>query len=188
MQKRSYYIVNGITLYRMVAAPLLFLMIFSHQEEIFKWLLVVSFLTDAIDGFIARRYKAVSILGSKLDSIADDLTIAAAITAAIVFKLPFLKQEIVWVILLIALYLIQTILALIRYKRISSFHTWLARIAAVLQGFFLCLLFLLKDPVYPLFYLAASVTMVDLLEEIILVILLPQWQTDIKGLYWVVRK
>ena len=30
--------------------------------------------------------------------------------------------------------------------------------------------------------------MAELMEEIILVILLPAWETNVKGLYWVIRK
>jgi CDP-diacylglycerol--glycerol-3-phosphate 3-phosphatidyltransferase len=188
MHKRSYYIVNGITLYRLVAAPFLFLLIIIHRPDIFKWFLAASFFTDAIDGFMARRYKVVSVLGSKLDSIADDLTIAAAITAMIILKPEFLRKEILLVIVLTTLYVFQTILAMMRYGRISSFHTYAAKAAAILQGIFLLLLFFLEDPVYILFYIAAAATMIDLIEEIILVLLLPEWQTDVKGLYWIIRK
>jgi CDP-diacylglycerol--glycerol-3-phosphate 3-phosphatidyltransferase len=70
----------------------------------------------------------------------------------------------------------------------SNFHTYAAKMAAVLQGVFLLLLFFLDEPVYPLFYLAVAVTAIDLVEEIILVLLLPQWKANVKGLYWVMRK
>jgi len=184
---RSYYVVNGITLYRLVAAPFLIFLIIFQKPDLFKWLLPVSFFTDAIDGFIARRYNAISVFGSKLDSIADDLTIVAAIVGAIVFKHGFLGQEISFIIPLLALYLIQNILALIRYRKTSSFHTYIAKAAAVLQGIFLILLFFLPQPLYILFYVMTIVTMLDLLEEAILVLILPKWQTDVKGVYWVIK-
>jgi CDP-diacylglycerol--glycerol-3-phosphate 3-phosphatidyltransferase len=130
----------------------------------------------------------VSRLGSKLDSIGDDLTVAAAIIGLFVLKQDFLKEQIIWVIILIALYVLETGLALIRYKKLSSFHTYTAKIAAVLQGTFLILVFFLKDPPLVLFYLAALVTIFDLAEEIILVILLPTWETDVRGLYWVLNR
>jgi phosphatidylglycerophosphate synthase len=187
MHKHTYYIVNGITLYRMVAAPVLLLLIISHRPEIFKWLLAISFLTDAIDGYLAHRYKVISILGARLDSIADDLTIAVAITGMIVFKSEFLGQEITPVILLLALFVLQTAFAVVRYGKMSSFHTYAAKTAAILQGIFLLLLFFLDEPVYILFYITAAVTAIELVEEIILVLMLPQWKTDVKGLYWVIR-
>jgi cardiolipin synthase (CMP-forming) len=188
MHRRSYYIVNAITLYRMMNVPVLIFLIVTNKPDLFKWFLFFSFLSDAIDGWLARRHKVTSFFGSKLDSIADDLTIAAAITGVIVLKIDFLKQEIHIFIVLAALYVLQTILALIRYRKISSFHTYAAKMAAILQGIFLLLLFFLAQPVYILFYIAVVVTIIDLAEEIVLVLLLPHWQTNVKGLYWVIRQ
>ncbi len=72
MNKRIYYIVNGITFYRTLTAPLLVFLIIYKQMDWFKWLLTLSFLTDAIDGFLARKFKVTSIAGAKLDSIGDE--------------------------------------------------------------------------------------------------------------------
>jgi hypothetical protein len=49
-------------------------------------------------------------------------------------------------------------------------------------------MFLLPEPVYPLFYAAAIVSAIDLVEEMILVYLLKDWKTDVKGLYWVLKE
>lgn len=38
------------------------------------------------------------------------------------------------------------------------------------------------------YYIAAFITAIDLIEEIILVFLLPEWETNVKGLYWVLKK
>ncbi|HMH33266.1 MAG TPA: CDP-alcohol phosphatidyltransferase family protein [Puia sp.] len=188
MAKRAYYLINGVTLYRLFSAPLLVLMIVYDRPDVFKWLLAVSFLTDAVDGFLARKYKVGSVFGARLDSIADDLTILAAVVGMIAFKKEFLKEEFVLFIFLLALYLFQTILAFIKYRKMTSFHTYGAKVAAVLQGVFLLLLFFLPQPVYILFYLAMIATGAELVEEIILVFLLREWTADVKGLYWVLRK
>lgn len=188
MKKSSYYAVNAITLYRLITAPVLVILIFTRNIDLFKWMLAVSFFTDAIDGFLARKFKVSSIFGSKLDSISDDLTIIAAIIGLFVLKMDFIKENSVIVSTVIGLLVIQNLFAFIRYHKISSFHTYLAKIAAVLQGSFLILMFLLPEPVYPLFYLAAIVTILDLVEEIILVFILREWKTDVKGVYWVMQK
>lgn len=188
MHKRSYYIVNGITLYRLIAAPLLLVLIISHRPDIFKWLLTVSFSTDAIDGYFARKYKVISKWGAKLDSIADDLTIAVATIGISMFKPEFLRREIAPILTVLVLFIIQTVFAVFRYKKMSSFHTYGAKIAAILQGIFLLLLFFLDEPVYILFYVTVAVTAIELVEEIIMVQLLPQWEANVKGLYWVIRK
>lgn len=188
MRKRSYYIINGITFYRLLAAPFLAILLFNRQFELFKWFLALSFFTDAIDGYLARRYKVVSAFGSRLDSISDDLTTLVAIIGIIVMKPWFIKQEMIWLILLFVLFLVQITLAFSRYRKLTSFHTYGAKIATVLQGIFLLLFFFLPDPVYWLFYLAVIATGLDLVEEIILILFLPKWETDVKGLYWVLRR
>ncbi len=188
MHKRGYYIVNGITFYRLIAAPLLIFLIIYKEAGIFKWLLLLSFFTDAVDGYLARRYALVSKFGAKLDSIADDVTIAAAIVGVIILKPEFLRHEIIFIIILLALFILQTTLAFLRYGKISGFHTYAAKTAAVLQGVFLILLFFLPDPLYLLFKITAIVTIIDLVEETILVMLLPAWETNVKGLYWVIKK
>jgi CDP-diacylglycerol--glycerol-3-phosphate 3-phosphatidyltransferase len=88
----------------------------------------------------------------------------------------------------LTLYVLQTIFAVARYGKISSFHTYAAKTAAILQGIFLLLLFFIDEPVYPLCYITAAITAIELLEEIILVWMLPQWRTDVKGLYWILRR
>jgi len=59
--------VNAITLYRLLAVSVLLTLLFNHQLILFKCLLVVSFLTDAIDAYLARKNKVTSMFGSVLD-------------------------------------------------------------------------------------------------------------------------
>ena len=178
-------LINSITIYRIAITPILLFFIFIGSIDLFKWFLAISFFTDLIDGTLARKYKVASVLGARLDSIGDDLTIISAVIGLFAFRINFIKEE-VWIIgTLLALFLLQTIMALVKYKRVTSFHTYLAKIGAIFQGVFLILIFFFPEPIYILFYAAAIITMLDLIEEIILVIIIPKWVTNIKGLYWV---
>ena len=185
--KQAWYVINGITLYRVIAAPFLLVLLFTKHYEIFKWLLGVSFFTDMIDGYLARKFKVTSILGTKLDSIGDDLTVLVGLIALFVLKLEFIKQHIIILIILLALFLVQTTYAFIRYRKMTNFHTYLAKTAALLQGVFLILVFFTEEPSLILFYAATIVTMLELTEEIILVNSLPQWKANVKGIYWVLK-
>ena len=188
MPRTAYYIVNAITLYRLLAAFILLYFILTREREVFKWMLAVSFFTDAIDGILARTLKVVSVTGSRLDSIADDLTVLMAVVGIIVFQPGFMWEQRLPVIAMLGLYLVQLTLALIRYGRLSSFHTYLAKSAAILQALFLVLFFFLPEEPIKLFYVAAAVTMLGLIEEILLVLLLPEWHSDVKGLWWIRRQ
>ena len=186
--KPAWYIINGITLYRIIAAPFLLLLIFTGQYEIFKWLLGLSFFTDLIDGFLARKYKVASIMGTRLDSIGDDLTVLVGVIALFVKNMDFVKEQKFIFLFLLLLFLVQAIYAVIRYRKMTNFHTYLAKTAALLQGIFLLITFFSDEPNVILFYAAAMITILELIEEIILVKLLPAWETNVKGIYWVLKK
>ena len=188
MKKNSYYIVNTITFYRLLTAPILVFLIAWVRYDIFKWMLAVSFFTDAIDGLIARHYIVTSVFGSSLDSIADDLTIVAAIIGIFVFKREFLMQYMSVIFFLLALFFIQMIIAIARYGKISSFHTYSAKFAAIQQAVFILLLFFLVKPVVWLFFVTAAATVINLVEEIILVMILPEWKVNVKGLFWIIKE
>ncbi|MCD6017757.1 MAG: CDP-alcohol phosphatidyltransferase [Bacteroidetes bacterium] len=188
MQKLSYKIVNGISIYRIITAPVLAYLAFTRNLDVFKWMLCISFLTDVIDGYLARRFNATSVIGSKLDSIADDLTIVAAIIGVFVFKFQFIVEEIIPLGILLGLFIVQNILAFVRYKKMTSFHTYLAKIAAILQGSFFILLFFIIEPIYLLFYTAAIITGLNLIEEIIMILMLPKWEANVKGIYWILKR
>lgn len=185
--KRSYYIINGLTLYRVVAAPVLLVLLFKEEYQLFKWLLLLSFFTDFIDGYLARKFKVTSVIGTRLDSIGDDLTVLVAMIGLFKTNLSFVKEYQIYFIILFILFLVQVVFAWVRYRKMTSFHTYLAKLAAFAQGVFLLLVFFLDKPLLFLFYPAVLLTFMELIEEIIIVALLPRWRTNVKGLYWVLR-
>ena len=184
----SYYIINGITLYRVIAAPFLLLFLYLGQHEIFKWLLLLSFFTDLIDGTLARKFAVTSVLGTRLDSIGDDLTVMVAAIGLFVLHPAFLKDQISILMLLFVLLLIQSGYAFYKYGKTTNFHTYLAKAAALAQGVFLLLTFFMEKPIPVLFYAAALITFLQLIEEIIIVWMLPVWDVNQKGIYWVIKK
>ena len=186
--KKAWYVINGITLYRVVAAPFLLVLLFAGYYDLFKWLLLASFFTDFIDGFLARQYKVTSVAGTKLDSIGDDLTVLVAMVGLFVIMPEFIHKEKYVLILLFILFVAEISYAFYRYRKMTSFHTYLAKAAAILQGLFLLFTFFLGEPVYVLFYAAVLITALELVEEIILIRLLPVWETNVGGLYAVLRR
>lgn len=187
MKRGAYYLVNSITAYRVVAFFILVLLLYRSNLEVFRWLLGISFFTDLIDGFLARKLKVQSAFGSRLDSVGDDLTVLAGLIGVYLFKEDFMNEQKYILGGLIGLFLLQTLIAMIRYGKTSSFHTYLAKTAAIFQGVFLILLFFMDRTPYLLYYATVAITLAELLEEIIITLILPEWKTDIKGLYWVIQ-
>lgn len=178
---------DWLSIYRIVSVPVLLVLIFSGWREIFAWLFGVSLLTDLIDGFLARRMHVEGKRGAQLDSVGDALTFLTGVIGSWVFEKEFLLEHKFWIIMGLGLYILQIIIAVIRYGRPSSFHTYLAKLAALTQGTFMLLMFFF-GPISLLFYLALIVTIIEAIEEIILVFILKEWKTDVKGIYWVLLR
>ncbi|MGE5235501.1 MAG: CDP-diacylglycerol--glycerol-3-phosphate 3-phosphatidyltransferase [Acidobacteriota bacterium] len=72
---------NSLTLARILMVPLLVVVLLTRFDGSEFWglgIFLVAALTDAVDGAIARRTHAVTVVGALLDPIADKLLISAA--------------------------------------------------------------------------------------------------------------
>ncbi len=183
---KNFNIADWFSFYRIFAAPILLMFLLLQFREVFAILLLISYSTDAIDGFLARRLKITSPRGSQLDSIGDQLTFVLGLTALLVFEFDFIRANIGWIVVSLTPYLIQMLLAWRKYGKATAFHTYLAKLSAVVQGVFI-LSALFFEPVYGLFYAMLILGVIETVEEIILIVHFDEWRSDIKGLYWVVR-
>lgn len=62
---------NAITLARLAAVPLAVWLILKHEMAFAFWLFVAAGISDAVDGYIAKRFSAQTDVGAVLDPIAD---------------------------------------------------------------------------------------------------------------------
>lgn len=80
--KKVITIPNIISLFRIVLIPVFCLLYFSGLEKGFVYafeIVILSALSDVIDGFIARKFNMISDVGKVLDPIADKLTQVALV-------------------------------------------------------------------------------------------------------------
>jgi cardiolipin synthase len=62
---------NLITLARLFAVPLAVWLILQREMDLAFWLFIAAGVSDAVDGFIAKRFDAKSQVGAVLDPVAD---------------------------------------------------------------------------------------------------------------------
>jgi len=82
---------NFITMLRMAMVPFFVIAVSEWDFRLALWIFVVAGLTDAFDGYLARRMDMRSRIGAYLDPIADKLLITVAY---ITLTIPF-GQEVV---------------------------------------------------------------------------------------------
>ncbi len=79
---------NIITFFRLCAVPLAFWLVLDHRIDLAFWLFVAAGLSDALDGWLARRYGGNAV-GALMDPVADKaLLVTMYITLAAVGVLP----------------------------------------------------------------------------------------------------
>jgi CDP-diacylglycerol--glycerol-3-phosphate 3-phosphatidyltransferase len=73
---------NLLTLYRILSVPAIVVILltpFKGREIIGFIVFVLAAITDALDGYLARKNKLVTVVGQLLDPTADKLLIASAL-------------------------------------------------------------------------------------------------------------
>ena len=181
------HVPNVLSGARALAVPVLLVLAFEEQRVAFTWVLIPALLSDVFDGWIARAFGLESKLGATLDSVADSLMLFVSVYGIWVFH-PDVIREHAWLCgTAVGLWALEDVLALARYGRLSSFHTYLSKVVANLLGFFIGWLFLFGFEPWML-YLAAGTSIVASLEELALLRVLPEWRADVRGLWWVLRE
>ena len=181
---------NALTALRIAAIPVLVWLAFTRRHDPFAALLVACLVGDIVDGLLARAFKVTSALGAMLDSIADTLLLFVAAYGAWVFYPDALRAHPITFALVPGLWAAENVAALLRYGRLSSFHTYLSRIAAYAMGFFIGLLFVsgfTAGFTAWLMYAAVGLLVLATVEEFVLLWLLPAWRADVRGAWWVIR-
>lgn len=69
---------NFITLLRMGMVPFLVLAVSNKNYQLALWIFILAGLSDALDGYLARRMDMQSLIGAYLDPIADKMLITVA--------------------------------------------------------------------------------------------------------------
>ena len=183
---KKYNIADWFSFYRIVAVPLLLALIWLGEREWFTWFLLISYSTDAIDGYLARKLKITSARGSQLDSIGDQLTFIMGLIGLWAFENAFIRQNILLIAIAFLPYILQLLIAIVKYGKATAFHTYLAKSSAILQATFI-LWTLFFGPVYGLFYAMIVIGILETIEEITLIYMYERWVEDVKGIYWALR-
>jgi len=89
MTRLGPYLPNLITLARLLSVPLAVWLILGARYGTAFWIFVAAGISDALDGFIAKRFNSRTRLGALLDPIADKaLLVSVYLSLLVVGQLP----------------------------------------------------------------------------------------------------
>ena len=176
---------NLLTCFRFFSAPLLLWLAWSGYANYFLFLLAITFLSDVLDGMAARLLKQQSELGAILDSGADLLIYSTIAISAWWLWPVVMRREMFFVVITVISYLLPCSIGYIKFRTITSYHTWLVKIAAALMGssFFILLIF---DIAWP-FRIAAFICLLAALEEILITLYLSELHSNVCSLWHTIK-
>ncbi len=177
---------NALSVLRLALVPALLLLAAAGAVVPFAVLYALSLATDAADGFLARRLGQATAAGARLDSRADLATWLALPLCAWWLRPDVLRAEAPWVAVLLACLVVPTVLGMLRFRRLTSYHTWAAKAAGVALGAALLALFAWGAGA-PL-RLATVLVAISQLEELAITAVLPGWRADVPTLAHALRE
>lgn len=178
---------NWIAALRLIAIPFIIISTVLNLQGVTGWIILIAWFTDAIDGPIARHYKWTSPFGARLDSVADCSLFVACFCSLLYFFYGFMSAHWWQVSLLIGLYLFQLVFSIIKFRELTSLHTYAAKVAAIVESFFIIVCFFYQ-PIEWLFYIVWAIGLIEQTDEISLLFILPHLEQNVKGIYWVLKQ
>jgi CDP-diacylglycerol--glycerol-3-phosphate 3-phosphatidyltransferase len=173
------HIPNILTISRFFISFLLILdAIDGYASQYFTSLFIFGALTDFLDGFIARKFNAMTIRGTILDGYADIALYCSALFS-IWFLFPnVIKKHLFSIAGLILIQIFSWAFSYYKFRRITSYHTYSAKIWGIMLFISFAFLFAFSNGLLliPMFIIAA----VSIIEDIIITSILPYWKSEIK--------
>lgn len=169
---------NFITLLRIpLAVILLFIKPFS---VIFIIIYLACALTDALDGYVARRTKTASRLGEKLDSISDIIMFIVFIVIFYPIILPS-KLICIWIVCIFTIRIVSMLIGFFKFKAFSMLHTYANKVA----GFIIICIPVIYSvfPYKAVLYIVCMITVISAIEELIIIITKDKLNRNIKGIW-----
>jgi len=125
---------NCLSASRLVLVPVLLYLAYYGHGNAFLILLAGSLLTDGLDGYLARRWNQTSELGARLDSWGDLFTYSAMLLGLFLLWPSIFQQQKWFFVLGFFTYLVPTLSSLLKFHELPRYHTWSAKLAAVLMA------------------------------------------------------
>ena len=173
---------DQLTFYRLASAPMAVGMILGGYRDAFFILIVISLVTDLVDGPLARWLGQSTRFGAKLDTIADACTLLTGIFGIYVFEGPSLNSDLGWLYLFLASYAAATITSLVKFRGLPAYHLYLSKAAAFCAALFFLWLYVVGYS-RPFFLGVVALGIMANIESLFLTLRLRRFRSDITSIF-----
>ncbi|MDA9014628.1 CDP-alcohol phosphatidyltransferase family protein [Porticoccaceae bacterium] len=180
MDKNIYSIPNLLSLLRLALVPVLVVAACLNEDQLFLLLLGICLLSDMLDGYFARKLQQVTEFGARLDSWADMATYAMMILGLNLIWPTIFDQQFLYLVAATLSYVLPVVVALVRFSSFPSYHTWGAKLAAVLIAPAFYLLVLYDEQTF--FRLVIIFHVLVAMEEIAITMMLKKPKTNVASI------
>ena len=165
--KDSWRVADTLSALRLLLIPVLSLAALLHQGRLVGLGLVVAGATDFFDGYLARRLGQQSASGARLDSVADNLLLIAALVWIQLLHPEILPENTTLVEITFGLYLASLAVGLSKFHQLGNLHLYSSKVAGGLLYSFAIITLLIGSYSPPLLWLAAAAFTVSSAETLI---------------------
>lgn len=171
-----------LVVFRAVCAPAIFVLAcFRFPGAVLAAVLWAAFLSDVLDGVIARRQGTATAALRSADTIVDTVFyVCAAIALHVAVPGAF---DAVWplVVVLTIVHVSRDTFELTKYGRIASYHMWSSKLLGLLLVAAFSYAFLASRP-GPLLGIALWLGVLNEIEGFAASVVLPSWRADVPSL------
>lgn len=179
--KRWVTLPNVITTVRILGSPGLIFLAIAGKPLWLATFVVFLVFTEWFDGFLARRLHETSVIGARLDTIADAIFYSSLLSAVVILRPHVISREQIWIVVAVASYVLSWLASGIKFRCLPSYHTWAAKGVWVVVGAgTLCLLSDISP--WP-FRVAMACVAVTNLEATFITMVLPECKVDVPTLW-----
>ena len=129
MPIRTFNLPNLVSSIRVGLAPVLVYFAINQMEAWFLGVLLFSGFTDILDGFLARTLNQITALGAHLDSWGDFAIYSTMAICAWILWPDIVEREMLYFTMIIASFSIPIAIGLIKFRGLTSYHTWSVKVA-----------------------------------------------------------
>ena len=177
---------NRITLSRLILAPVLILLGYLGHAHAFLALFAVLLFSDMLDGYLARRLHQQTQLGTQLDTAGDVVMCITVILGGWLLWSDTIANEAPFFLATLGLLMVSGITALVKFRRLPSYHTWSAKCSTALLGVGVWFLFAEITPW--IFRIAVGVLAASAIEETAITLISKEWHPNIPTLFHAYKK